>query len=36
MAITDNIISIAGIKNMNNNKRKASSEIGLVVPVNNR
>ena len=36
MAITDNIIYIAGIKDINNNRRKTNSEIGLVIPVNNR
>ena len=34
--ITDNIIYIAGIKDINSNRKEANSEIGLVIPVDSR
>ena len=36
MAITNNIIYITNIKDINNNRKKANNEISLIIPVNNR
>ena len=35
-AVTDDIICIAGVKDIGGGKREAGSETGLVVPVNSR
>ena len=35
-AITDNIIRITGIKDINNSKREANNKVSLIVPINSQ